>query len=293
MSEQQVVMKDCMWQSKYLTGGITDPQLREYLKMELGMKTPPNGYYKARRQMHIDHRIGGNPELTDQTAWIKTLAKNPALVKIYTQVEWANVAEKSGVASKDVVKNLKKAVQDRMASREKQRAQEKAETAKKRVEFLQGPRPVIAMIANGRSGSVAPHLETGKYLTLKGFKNCPPNPRHRSEECYTGLSIKYTVDTKYGPITFTKYIRYEENKLGYMRIAICKPRIYDWVQCDVLLGPWVKNGCSILPIIPIKERPFHLPIYEREVTAVVCADCQIVTADFPKDSTLRCVCPGY
>ena len=59
MSEQQVIMKDCMWQSAYLTGGITDQQLRQFLEMELGMKTPPSGYYKERRQMHIDHRIGG------------------------------------------------------------------------------------------------------------------------------------------------------------------------------------------------------------------------------------------
>ena len=289
MSEQQVVMKDCMWQSKYLTGGLTDPQLREYLKMELGMKTPPNGYYKDRRQMHIDHRIGGNPEITDQSAWIKTLAKNPALVKIYTQVEWATVAEKSGIVNKDIVDNLKKAVKDRMSSREKQRAQEKAETAKKRVEFLQGPRSVVAVVAHGRRGSIAPQQETGKYLTLKGFNNCPPglSLSQSKSTCNTGLYI-----TSWNHFKLTEPLRYERNEQGEMRSLRCFD-LNSRRECITHYGPWVRNGCSLQPYATGKERPFHTPVPGHTVVAMVCADCQIITAGFPQDSTLKCVCPGY
>ena len=68
--------------------------------------------------MNIDHRIGGNPELTDQTVWINTLSKNPALLKIFAHVEWSEVASKSGVVSGKVVENLHLAISTRMSERE-------------------------------------------------------------------------------------------------------------------------------------------------------------------------------
>ena len=60
--------------------------------------------------MNIDHRIGGNPELSDQTAWLNTLSKNPALLKIYSHVIWADVAKKTGVVSDLVVANFRQAI---------------------------------------------------------------------------------------------------------------------------------------------------------------------------------------
>ena len=68
--------------------------------------------------MNIDHRIGGNPELTDQTVWINTLSKNPALLKIFAHVQWSEVASKSGVVSGKVVENLQLAISSRMSERE-------------------------------------------------------------------------------------------------------------------------------------------------------------------------------
>ena len=118
MFEQQIVMKDCVWQSPYLTGGLTQEQLEEYLKMDLANSPPQDSFYSSRRQMNIDHRIGGNPELTDQTTWINTLSKNPALLKIYSHVEWSEVAKQSGVVSETVKANLHQAISTRMAERE-------------------------------------------------------------------------------------------------------------------------------------------------------------------------------
>ena len=40
MFEQQIVMKDCVWQNPYLTGGLTQDKLEEYLTMDLA-NTPP------------------------------------------------------------------------------------------------------------------------------------------------------------------------------------------------------------------------------------------------------------
>ena len=118
MFEQQVVMKDCMWQSPYLTGGLTQEQLVEYLTMDLAGAPPVDSFYSARRQMNIDHRIGGNPELSDQTAWLNTLSKNPALLKIYSHIIWSEVARKAGVVSEVVITYLEEAIISRMADRE-------------------------------------------------------------------------------------------------------------------------------------------------------------------------------
>ena len=40
MFEQQIVMKDCVWQSPYLTGGLTPEKLEEYLKLDLANAPP-------------------------------------------------------------------------------------------------------------------------------------------------------------------------------------------------------------------------------------------------------------
>ena len=71
-----------------------------------------------RRQMNIDHRIGGNPELTDQTNWINSLSKNPALLKIYSHIIWTEVAKQTGGISEKVIENLGIAISTRMAERE-------------------------------------------------------------------------------------------------------------------------------------------------------------------------------
>ena len=98
--------------------GLTQEQLLQYLTMDLAGTPPVDSFYSARRQMNIDHRIGGNPELSDQTAWLNTLSKNPALLKIYSHVIWADVAKKTGVVSDLVVANLRQAITSRMAARE-------------------------------------------------------------------------------------------------------------------------------------------------------------------------------
>ena len=113
-----MVMKDCMWQSPYLTGGLTPEKLEEYLKLDMKKAPPQDSFYLDRRQMSIDHRIGGNPEIGDLTGWQKSLAKNPALIKIYSHVKWSDVASKTGLVSAAVVNNLNKAITDRMTQRE-------------------------------------------------------------------------------------------------------------------------------------------------------------------------------
>ena len=67
MFEQQITMKGCIFPSPSLHGGITEEQLKEYMNMDLANDPPTDLHYINRRKLSISHRIGGNPELTNQT----------------------------------------------------------------------------------------------------------------------------------------------------------------------------------------------------------------------------------
>ena len=58
-------------------------------------------------------------------------------------------------------------------------------------------------------------------------------------------------------------------------------------------GPFIRNGCSLMPKADGSERPFHEPVPDRTVVAMVCADCEIMASNFAQDAKLQCVCPGY
>ena len=58
-------------------------------------------------------------------------------------------------------------------------------------------------------------------------------------------------------------------------------------------GPFIRNGCSLMPKADGSERPLHDPVPDRTVVAMVCADCEIMASTFAQDAQLKCVCPGY
>ena len=73
-----------------------------------------------------------------------------------------------------------------------EREKEKEEVAQREIEELQGPRSVIAVVAHGRRGSIAPVMETGKYLTMAGYSQCPAglSVDASKQKCNTGLYIE-------------------------------------------------------------------------------------------------------
>jgi len=289
MLEQQVVMKSCMWQSPYLTGGLSEKDIEDYLKMDLAKAPPQDSFYLSRRQMSIDHRVGGNPEISDQQAWLDSLAQNPALIKIYSHVSWPLVAKQTKLVNSQVIANLDTAIKKRMSDREKERQDEEEETKKKRVQELQGPREVVAMVGHGRRGTISPELETGKYLTLKGYKDCPPGLSYQDSiaKCNTGLYVH-----SWNHVELNEPLRYERNSEGSMRSVRCFDKDSSG-RCITHSGPWVRDGCSLQPYANGTERPFHTPVPDKTVVAMVCADCQIITAGFANDAILKCACPGY
>ena len=132
-------------------------------------------------------------------------------------------------------------------------------------------------------------LETGKYLTLNGYKDCPPGLSYHdsTSKCNTGLYVH-----SWNHVELNEPLRYERNDQGDMRSVRCFDKDSSG-HCITHTGPWVRNGCSLQPYANGNERPFHKPVPDRTVVAMVCADCEIITSGFPKDATLKCACPGY
>eukprot|EP00927_Polykrikos_kofoidii_P033917 TRINITY_DN28755_c0_g1_i1.p1 TRINITY_DN28755_c0_g1~~TRINITY_DN28755_c0_g1_i1.p1 ORF type:complete len:1451 (-),score=180.91 TRINITY_DN28755_c0_g1_i1:162-4514(-) len=289
MKEQQVLMKDCVWQSPYLSAGLTDAQLKQYLAMDLAKAPTTDPFYTVRRQMSIDHRIGGNPELTDDTAWNASLSRNPALLKIYSYTEWSDVAAMSGAVSAAVVANLRKAVRKHLAAAETRRVADSALAAKQRAAELQGPRPVVAVVAHGRRGTIAPELEEGHPLTMKGFPDCPAgaSTADSTSRCSTGVNVH-----SWNTHELNTPLRYERSADGHVRSVRC----FDLDSaggCIEHRGPWVTKGCSTQPFATGAQRDFHSPVPDKTVVAYICADCGLISSGFASDATMKCVCPGY
>jgi len=289
MTEQQVIMKDCILQSPDRTGGLSPEQLRQYLKMDLEKTPPMDSYYTERRQMSIDHKIGGNPELTDQEGWKRSIAKDPALIKIYSHVDWAFAAENTQAISSSVVANLRRAIKDRMDKREQARRQEEQAAITKEIEDLQGPRAVTAILAHGRSGSNAPYMEQGKSLTMAGYSQCPAGlaVESSSKVCNTGVDIvSMNSQNTHTPL------RYERNHKGEFRAIGCVD--FDGCgNCGEHAGSFIKNGCSMMPGPDGSLLNLNNPIPYNTAVGVVCSDCQIMQGSFPKDGKIQCICPGY
>lgn len=289
MAEQQITMKDCVFQSPHLSGGLSEIQLQKYLTMDLSREQPQDVFYTSRSQMNLDHKIGGNPELTDQLAWSASLAKDPALLKIYSYDHWAEVASRANVVTATVAANLRRAIDTRLASASQQRSAEKAAMAQRRLDELQGPRPVVAVVGHGRRGSIAPQVEVGISLTLRSFAECPTglDDATSTSRCTTGVNIH-----SWNTHELITPLRYERNAEGGVRSIRCFD-LDNVGKCIDHAGPWVAKGCSLQPMADGAPRDLHQPVPSSTVVGAVCADCELIAASFAYDATLQCACPGF
>ncbi|CAF5187153.1 unnamed protein product, partial [Rotaria sp. Silwood1] len=60
-------------------------------------------------QLTLNHRLGGNPTINDHTTWIRTIAANPALLKIDRYIPWWDV-----LTDTKIKQNMQKAIADRL-----------------------------------------------------------------------------------------------------------------------------------------------------------------------------------
>ncbi|CAF4376368.1 unnamed protein product, partial [Rotaria sp. Silwood2] len=119
MIEQQVVFKKCMLSMLALIGNNI---LESYLTADLTSNTTTNSLYTQRRQLTLNHRLGGNPTANDQAAWIRTISFNPALLKIDRYIPWWDV-----LTDTKIKRNMQKAIADRLDQVAKKRRQLEAQ----------------------------------------------------------------------------------------------------------------------------------------------------------------------
>ena len=111
MTEQQIVFKSCVLSTTEITDGLSQSVFEENLKQELLEKTPClDKFYYARRRKLLDHRIGGNILLINNTEeWKKTIVYNPALLIVNKYLPWYDFIEDATIKS-----NLKQAIERRL-----------------------------------------------------------------------------------------------------------------------------------------------------------------------------------
>lgn len=124
MTEQQVTMKSCISKRSSSAKGLTDVELKKYLNMDLRQVPVHSPFYSERRKMSISHRIGGNPEIKNETQWFRSLSENPVLIKIHESIDWSNVVRNGNITSNAVAQNLVRALVERMRTKEKIAQQE-------------------------------------------------------------------------------------------------------------------------------------------------------------------------
>jgi len=124
---------------------------------------------------------------------------------------------------------------------------------------------------------------------VAGFSQCPaglPVPQSK-QKCNTGVYIQ-----SWNSHHLNEPLRYERNAQGDMSSIRC----YDLDgagNCKQHSGPFVRNGCSLMPKADGSPRPLGEKVPDSTVVAMVCADCEVMSATFASDATLKCVCPGY
>lgn len=64
-----------------------------------------DSYYLSRRKLVVDHLVGGDLGTNDIELWKKTVAFNPALLKVIKYIPWYNV-----VSDVNIKRNLRRAM---------------------------------------------------------------------------------------------------------------------------------------------------------------------------------------
>ena len=156
-------------------GAITRENLAEYLKKDILTETLGNSFYAERRKVSIDHKLGGNPSLSNISEWQRSLGGNPALLKIEKFTPWYEIVE-----DPDVKANLLRIITDRVDKHERIRIEEEAQLIQQRANARVLSLKSSIGLLNGAT------CEITTPVILNSVVNC-------SNGCSTGLNIKSTT----------------------------------------------------------------------------------------------------
>ncbi|CAF1606176.1 unnamed protein product, partial [Didymodactylos carnosus] len=166
MKEQQTTLKNCIWSSPYFTGGMSIDEIEKNLKEDLLSQSPCNSYYLSRRKLAIDHLVGGNIEIQDIELWTKTIALDPALLKVIKYIPWYDV-----ISDVNIKKNLRKAMTIRINASNIALMSEVDQITSQRTSLLQ--RLAQYGVRTNYYGADKPAYEIGDRITLGDTHQCP------------------------------------------------------------------------------------------------------------------------
>ncbi|CAF3928241.1 unnamed protein product [Rotaria sordida] len=208
MHEQQVLFKDCVFS---FNGSITPENLDQYLKQDILAETLGNSFYAERRRISVDHKLGGNPSLSNVTEWQYSLGPNPALLKIEQFTPLYEIVE-----DPDVKANLIRIIKNRTDTYEKQRIQEETQIMYQRTNArILALKASVGLLNGGTCEITTP-------VILDSVVNC-------SSGCSTGLKL-----TSPGGFTHDRPLEYvRDPATGFVQARV---RLQDVKLKIVLLG---------------------------------------------------------
>ncbi|CAF0806318.1 unnamed protein product [Didymodactylos carnosus] len=331
MTEQQMQFKNCIMNTTIFTDGITRFSLERNLKEELLFRRPClDEYYWLRRKKLIDHRIGGDITLINNTAeWQKTIVHAPALLSIVKYIPWDEL-----IVNETIKAHLQYAIMARVNETNKQRQLQAAQIRNERANLQLTGKIVYAYTLNNGITYVL-----GNDITMNGSQQCPTGIESHVQlvkSCVTGT-------TKMGACS----IAVEKNSFGQDRINITTavPLIYErnsttgsfrliarrqygeflnrseaepnriqFKNYDVE-GNWVQIGCSaidnncIQTYIPTttstqppagvtvqaytaqyQSPPGFTPTVANMITSYLCSGCDVLCAS---QTSCNCYCLPY
>ena len=218
MTEQQILFKSCLLSSTDITDGITQTVFEENLKQDLLETTPClDKFYYARRKKFLDHRVGGNILLINNTdQWKQTIISNPALLIVEKYLPWYDLISNSIIQI-----NLKKAIEQRMNTTNHIRRIQTQQIEQQR-RTMTFPAKVILQ-SSGYTWTI------GNDITLKDANQCSTGLTNTelSIRCNTGMKMsacalqltaenenRIVIGTREVPISYER-----NNQTGSFRIV--------------------------------------------------------------------------
>ncbi|CAF1306922.1 unnamed protein product [Adineta ricciae] len=250
MHEQHVLFKDCVFS---FNNAITSANLAEYLKQDILRQTLGNDFYANRRQVKVDHLLGGDVTLSNYTLWRESIIANPALLKIESYTPWYEVATLN-----DAVKgNLRRIIQRQTREADLARARDEATLNKNLLnQNLEAKKAYIGLLNDGTCSISGP-------ITLESVPKC-------INGCSTPISINSTIDVMESrPLEY-----FRDSETGFVRARL---RINAQTTLD---GPRVHIGCSSISTPAMLTQSVHICV-KCELISSFANQCACVCPSYP------------
>ncbi|CAF1363919.1 unnamed protein product [Adineta steineri] len=246
MHEQHVLFKDCVFS---FNGAITSANLDQYLKQDILAQTLGNDFYANRRQIKVDHLLGGDPTLTNYTLWRKSLGANPALLKIEHYTPWYEV----GILSTAVKENLRRIIQRRTSEADFTRTLDEVTLNKKLLnQNLEEKKAYIGLLNDGTC-SISGPIMLGSVT-----------------KCINGCAIPISINSTAGFMENRPLEYFRDSETGFVRAHL---RINSQTTLD---GPRIHIGCSSIGTPMLVSQSVH-----------ICVKCELINS-FADQCTCVC-----